>query len=218
VGYIVGIVIATLTTTKKDCSEAAFLTLPRPLELLRQRPVSLRRVLDRPAHARVLHLLRALTLLIRHRPASLRGRGEFGVCEIERHVHIVAPPGARVHAVPAGAGDWMASRTPGSSTVGCNRPRDYTHGVRDYFWLDLALWLALGAFVGFRRGRTAFGRRFFAATSTAEGLEAFPRSGNLGKARLRGYRLGMSLMFALGGAVIAGLIFGGLQLLRHWLG
>jgi hypothetical protein len=31
------------------------------------------------------------------------------VGDIERHVRIVAPPGARVHAVSAGARDWMGA-------------------------------------------------------------------------------------------------------------
>lgn len=94
----------------------------------------------------------------------------------------------------------------------------YTRGAHDYLWVDFALWLTLGAFISFRRGRTVFARRFFAATSAPEGLKAFARSGNLGKARLRGYRLGMAMTYALGGAVMAALMFGRLKFLLHWLG
>ena len=46
------------------------------------------------------------TLLISPAPS---GGGEFFVGEIERHARIVAPSGARVQAVPAGARDWMAT-------------------------------------------------------------------------------------------------------------
>jgi len=41
-------------------------------------------------------------------PGSARGGGEFFVGEIKRHVRILPPAGARVHAVRAGARDWIA--------------------------------------------------------------------------------------------------------------
>jgi hypothetical protein len=63
------------------------------LELCRQRAKALCGVLDRPAHPRILHLLRPLPFLIRHRAACSRGEGELLVGEIERHARIVAPPG-----------------------------------------------------------------------------------------------------------------------------
>jgi hypothetical protein len=56
------------------------------------------------AHARILHPLRPFAFLIRHRAAGGRSGGQFLVGEIERHVRIVAPPGARVHAVQQQAG------------------------------------------------------------------------------------------------------------------
>jgi hypothetical protein len=85
------------------------LLLPRRLELLRQGSEALRRALDRPPHARVLHALCPLGFLETHRAASGRGGGEFGVGEIKRrHARMVAPPGARVHAVPADEWDWIA--------------------------------------------------------------------------------------------------------------
>lgn len=79
-------------------------------ELLDELRVTLGRVLDRPAHARILHFLRPLALLVRHGAAGGRGGGEFSVGELERHVRIVAPPGARVHAVRTDARDWIAWR------------------------------------------------------------------------------------------------------------
>ena len=133
-------------------------------------------------------------------------------------MRIVAPPDAPR---PCSTGGCLAPRCTSAlrrSKIGRNSARGYTQGVHSNTWLDFMLWLALGAFIGFRRGRTVFARRFFAATSSPESLKTFTRSGNPGKGRMRGYRSGMSMMYAVGGAVIAGLIFCGLQLLLHWLG
>src|ERR1700740_1644947 len=83
----------------------------RPLSCAPPRPAppAPRRILDWPAHRRVLHLLRPFSFVVRHRPARSRGGSKLGVRELEQHVHIVAPRGALVHTVPAGARDWIAS-------------------------------------------------------------------------------------------------------------
>jgi hypothetical protein len=70
------------------------------------------------------------------------------------------------------------------------------------------VWLAVGAFLGWRRGRVIFARRFFEYTSTPEGLEHFSRAGDVGKARMRERRIAFGLRYALGGALLAGLIIG----------
>jgi hypothetical protein len=75
-------------------------------------------------------------------------------------------------------------------------------------WLDFGLWLAVAAFLGWRRGRLIFARRFFEYTSAPEGLAHFSRAGDVGKALTPEMRIAFGLRYALGGALLAGLIIG----------
>jgi hypothetical protein len=72
---------------------------------------------------------------------------------------------------------------------------------------DFLAWLAIGAVAGFLYGRRLFVRRFSAATTDPDNLKAFLQSGEQGQKRIFGYRLGLSLGFALIGAIFGALIF-----------
>jgi len=104
--------------------------IPRPLELLGKRRGALRRALDGGAHRGILQPLGRLTLPIRERPAGSGGGLQFEVREVERHVRIVAPPGAAVHAVWAVGPDWTGGLWPSLGPSGGGSEGRYATELR----------------------------------------------------------------------------------------
>jgi hypothetical protein len=72
---------------------------------------------------------------------------------------------------------------------------------------DFIAWLAVGAVAGFLYGRRFFARKFAVATLDPETLKAFLQSGEQGRKQIRSYRLGLTLGFALIGAIVGALVF-----------
>jgi hypothetical protein len=72
---------------------------------------------------------------------------------------------------------------------------------------NLIAWIVLVAVAGFLYGRRLFARRFAAVSIDRYARNTFPQFGERARRRMVTYRLGLSLGFALIGAIVGFLIF-----------